>query len=603
MPVNDQDELLRYYNGELTYLRRMGAHFRERYPKVAGRLELSGDVTPDPHVMRLVQSFAFLTARIQRQMDAEFPQITTALLGVLYPHLVNPVPPMTIAKFDVDPDQGKLTTGHLIPKHTGLFAQTAEGLACRFRTCYPVTLWPLEVERAAFESADQFDFLNQAPQVATVIRLRLVPRGISLPELLLGRVRFFLHGDQVLANALYELLFAHLWRIAVLSESGDPVFLPENSILPVGFDPDDDVIPYPEHAHPAYRLLQEYFLFPQKFLFFDLDGLHLHRSREKLDILILLDQTPRQKLIIDQSTFALGCTPVVNLFRKTTEPIRLDHTQFEYRLVPDFRRERTHEIHSILSVSASSNPMEETARLHPFFSFQHPQEGHEPRAFWHARRTPTGREDLPGTEIHLSFLDLDFNPSLPPTQTVFAHTLCTNRDLAGQLLSGSRLQIENVAPLNRISCLAKPTEPAYPPLEGASLWALISNLSLNYLSLSGGKESLEALREILRLYSFSDAPATHKQVQGIRQMSCRRVVRRVKHPDWRGFCQGTEITLEFDEDLYVGSGAFLLGAVLQQFFALYASVNSFTQLVMTRTAQREGEWKRWPPLAGYEKVL
>jgi type VI secretion system protein ImpG len=604
MAIKDQEELLRYYNNELTYIRQMGPHFRERYPKMAGRLELDGDATADPHVLRLIESFAFLTARIQRQFDAEFPQITSALLGVLYPHLVNPVPPMAIAKFDVDPDQGKLTTGHLIPKHTGLFAQMGDGLICRFRTCYPVTLWPFEVERAGFESVDQFDFLNQAPQVATVIRLRLAPRGVTLQEMSPSRLRFYLRGDLVLVHVLYELLFSHLWRVAILSESGtDPVFLPRDSILPVGFHPEDDVIPYPEHAHPAYRLVQEYFLFPQKYLFFDLDHLHLHRSKEKLDILILLDQMPRQKLVIDQNTFALGCTPIINLFRKTSEPIRLDRTQLEYRLIPDMRRERTHEIHSIVSVSSSSNATEETAQLEAFFAFQHRRDGKEPKSFWHARRTETGREDLPGTEIHISFLDLDFKPSLPPVQTVYAHTLCTNRDLATQLLPGSRLQIESASPLQWISCLEKPTEPAYPPLGGATLWALISNLSLNYLSLSGGKESLEALREILRLYSFSDAPATHKQVQGIRQMSCRRVVRRVGHTDWRGFCQGTEVTLEFDEDLYVGSGAFLLGAVLRQFLALYASINSFTELVITRTAQREGEWKRWPPVAGYQPVL
>jgi type VI secretion system protein ImpG len=611
MPVNDQDNLLRYYNDELTYLRRMGAHFGRRYSKIAGRLEQSEDSAADPHVQRLVESFAFLTARIQRQLDAEFSRITTALLGVLYPHLVNPIPPMTVARFEVDPAQRKMTTGHLIPRDTSLFAQTQDGLPCRFRTCYPVTLWPFEVESAAFQSPDKLEFLNQHPQVATVLRLSLVPRGVSLAEMrpALQCLRFFLRGDDVLVHALYELLFTRVWRVALLPRSKEPpVFLPEDSIQPVGFGPEESVIPYPPHAHPAYRLLQEYFQFPQKFLFFDLANLDRHPSREpnpdeKLDILILLTEIPRQRLVIDRHTFALGCTPVVNLFPKTSEPIRLDHSQLEYRLIPDIRRERTHEIHTILSVSASSNPMEETARLDPFFSFQHRRDGREPKAFWHARRTPTGREDLPGTDIYLSFLDLDLNPAQPPAQTVFAHMLCTNRDLTTQLQPRARLQIENAAPLNDISCLYKPTEPAYPPIEGASLWALISNLSLNYLSLSGGKESLDALREILRLYSFSDAPAAHKQVQGIKQMSARRVVRRIRHNDWRGFCQGSEVTLEFEEDQYVGSGAFLLGAVLERFFALYASINSFTELVITRAAQPGREWKRWPPRAGYQPIL
>src|SRR5579875_1111454 len=620
MPANDQDNLLRYYNEELTYLRRMGAHFGRRYSKIAGRLEQSEDSAADPHVQRLVESFAFLTARIQRQLDAEFSRITTALLGVLYPHLVNPIPPMTIACFDVDPAQRKMTTGHLIPRDTGLFAQTHDGLLCRFRTCYPVTLWPFEVESAGFQSPARFDFLNRHPHVATVLRLTLVPRGVSLAEMRPGldRLRFFLRGDDVLVHALYELLFTRVWRVALLPTSKEPpVFLPEESIQPVGFAPEESVIPYPPHAHPAYRLLQEYFQFPQKFLFFDLANLDRLPSAgpatsndkdEKLDILILLTEIPRQRLVVDRHTFALGCTPVVNLFPKTSEPIRLDHSQLEYRLIPDVRRERTHEIHTVLSVSASSNPMEETARLDPFFSFQRRRDGKEPRAFWHARRTPTGREDLPGTDIYLGFVDLDLNPAQPPVQTVFAHTLCTNRDLTAQLPPRARLQIENAAPLIDISCLYKPTEPAYPPLEGASLWALVSNLSLNYLSLSGetesaGKASLDALREILRLYSFSDAPATHKQVQGIKRMATRRVVRRVHHNDWRGFCQGSEVTLEFEEDQYVGSGAFLLGAVLERFLALYASLNSFTELVITRAAQPGREWKRWPPRAGYQPIL
>jgi len=608
MALREQEELLRYYNSELTYLRRMGRSFAARYPKIAERLEISGEQCADPHVERLIESFAFLTARIQRQIDSEFPQITASLLGILYPHLVNPVPPMAIARFEVDPDQGKIIEGHHIKKHTQLVARTTEMLPCRFRTCYPVTLWPFDVVQAGFESADQFPFLNRAgSQIATVLRLHLEPRGVTLPEMKLDKLRFFLRGDSGLVNALYELLFCHTARVAILPESADePVYLPEDSIRPVGFAPDEEVIPYPQHALPAYRLIQEYFLFPEKYHFFDLENLHLHRSKTGLDILILLNRMPREKLVVDSQTFSLGCTPIVNLFKKTTEPIRLDETQLEYRLVADIRRERTHEIHSVVSVSASSNPMEETRHLDPFFSFQHRMDGKEQRAFWHAHRGPTGREDLPGTEIHISLVDLDFKPSLPPLQTVYAHTLCTNRDLAVQLTAGAELQIEDAAPLHRISCLEKPTYPAYPPIEGASLWALVSNLSLNYLSLSDGKESLEALREILRLYSFSDAPSAHQQVQGIREMTCKPVVARVGQPDWRGFCQGTRITLKFDEDLYVGSSPFLLGAVLRQFFALYASVNSFTQLViqsLQRENEGEDEWKRWPPLAGYQPVV
>jgi type VI secretion system protein ImpG len=603
METNDQESLLQYYNDELTYLRRLGRSFAIRYPKVAAQLEMSAEQCSDPHVERLIESFAFLTARLQRRIDGEFPDITASLLGVMYPQLVDPVPPMAIARFDVDPEQGKITTGHVVPSETALFSQTSTGLTCRFRTCYPVTLWPLEIISAGFESPAQFDFLDSSAQVASVLRLRLRVNGSNLEELSLDKLRFYLRGDPTLVNTLYELIFCHVLRVAILPENARrPVYLPPDSIRPVGFGAGEGVIPYPSHSLPAYRLIQEYFAFPEKFHFFDIDNLSLNKGGKTLDLLLTLDRMPPERMSVDHRNFILGCAPIINLFPKTTEPIRIDQRHHEYRLEPDMRRERTTEIHSIISVSASSNPLEETVRMEPFYSFRHRLDRRGQRAFWFSRRLPTGREDLPGTDIFLSFVDLDFNPTLPPEQVVYAHALCTNRDFTTQMSAGAALQIEETAPLSQITCLGKPSPTRYPPLAGATLWHLISNLSLNYLSLSGGPESLDALRQILRVYSLSDQPSVYQQVQGVRNMQCRRISRRLGNEPWRGFCQGTEVTLTFDETLYVGTGAFLLGTVLSQFLALYASINSFTQLVI-KSEQREGEWKRWPPLAGYQQLL
>lgn len=597
------EDLLDYYKRELLYLRQMGAAFAARYPKVAGRLELGADECPDPHVERLLEAFAFLTARLQHDIDDQFPVVTSALLGILYPHYLTPVPSMAVTRFDVDPTQGKLTTGHLIPKHTPLFTQAQSGQLCRWRTCYPVTLWPVTVTSAGIEPPAQFAFLDAYPHVAAVLRLHLTCQADSFATLALRRLRFYLHGEPLLTHVLYELLFCHVLRVAILPDnSPQPVWMPENAILPVGFGVDEESLPYPPHAHPGYRLLQEYFAFPEQFLFFDLDYLDANTAQHACDILILLDQGPRERLVIDRQTFCLGCTPIINLFRKTTEPIRLDQRKTEYRLVPDLRRERTTEIHSILSVTASSNNEDDTQTVEPFYSFNHHMAGREARAFWYVRRCPTGRANLPGTEILLTFLDLDFQPHRPPMQTLFAHTLCTNRDLAEQLPTGARLEIEEAAPLAGITCLTKPTRQLLPPLDGAAQWRLISHLSLNYLSLATGREGLAALHEILRLYDFANNPVTQQQIAGIRQMSSRKVVRRIGTEAWRGFCRGIEVTLVFDEQLYVGSSAFVLASVLRHFLALYSSVNSFTQLVI-KSNQREGSWKQWPPIAGEQIVL
>lgn len=597
------EEFLQYYLDELTYLRTRGRGFSRQYPKIAARLELSGGMPADPHVERLVESFAFLSARIQQQLDAQYPEITSALLGVLYPHLIQPVPPAAIARFEVDPKRGKITTGHVIPRHTPLYAYTQDTLTCRFRTCYPVTLWPVEVLEAALEPTEKYDFLSGSSRVAEVLRLRIGASRGSLGELSLDSLRFHIQGDAVHCHRLYEMLFAATERVVLLSDSQTaPIELNASSLSAVGFGPGEDLLPYPSHSHPAYRLLQEYFHFPEKFLFFDLNQLSRRNSDQWFDVLFLLKRRARERPVFDAATFALGCTPVVNLFPRTTEPVRIDHLQLEYRLVADQRRERTTEIHSIVSVSASSNPREPTLSYQPFYSFCHPANGSEPSAFWFARRVPTGRPDLPGTDLHLSFLDLNFKPAQAPDQMVYAHTLCTNRSLAAELAAGAQLHMEEVAPVARIYCLTTPSPPAYPPLGGATAWRLISNLTLNHLSFSREAHSLEALKEVLRLYCFSDRPSLQLQIEGIREMRTRRVVRHMGREAWRGFCPGAEVTLIFDQEQYVGSGALLLATVLHHFLALHASVNSFTQLV-ARRLNREDEWKRWPPLAGEQPVF
>lgn len=603
MRAADDEELLEYYQRELSYLRKASVDFARRYPKVASRLELAPDECRDPHVERMLEGFAFLTSRLQHRLDAEFPEISGSLLGIIHPQYLSPIPSLGIAHFEPDPEQGQLSVGHLIAKGTQLQTETGDGHACRFRTAYPVTLWPVVVEEAALDSPDRFDFLAAAANVARVLRLRLRSLQAPFEELCIDRLRFYLHGERRVANALYEMLLANVLRVGILPAGRDePFFVGADAIRAVGFAPDEEVIPYPSHLHPGYRLLQEYFLFPEKFLFFDLERLGLNASGEVCDILILLDRLAAERLTVDASNFQLGCTPMVNLFQRSSEPIRLDHRQSEYRLLADGRRERTTEVHSIRKVTVSSDAADDSRVVEPYFSYTHTQQSADQQAYWVARRSGTGRRDLPGSDVHLRFVDLDFNIAKPPDETLFAHVLCTNRDLAEHLPNDARLEIEETGPIRRISCLSRPTEQVQPPLRGATLWRLISHLSLNYLSLSEGGASLKALREILRLTSFANSVTTNQQILGIRELSSRRVLGHL-HTEFGGdFCRGNEITLLLDEAQFVGASPFLFASVLNHFFANYASVNSFTQLII-KSKQREGVWKRWPPMAGERVVL
>lgn len=603
MSRTSQDDLLDHYHAELEYLRRGGAEFARLYPKIAHRLQLGAEESPDPDVERLLEGFAFLTARIQRNLEAQGSEVARTLLDVLYPHLLAPVPSMSVARFDVDPDQGKITAGHEIPSGTALYAESADGQTCRFRTCYPIELWPLRVAEARFESIDRYDFLDGQATAATVLRLRLEALAGRLEELELGKLRFYLNAEMRTATGLYELLAGHSGRVSVLGEGASRArLLAPGALQPVGLSAAEAVLPHPEFAHAGYRLLQEYFTFPRKFLFFDLAGLAGQLRGRAVDLLIPLHRAPGEKVVIGPDTFALGCAPIINLFPKTSEPIRLDHRSAEYRLIGDLRRERSTEIHTITRVSASADWKKETELVEPLFSYTHEQESRGQRSFWHARRVPTGRSDLPGTDLLLSFLDLDLRPSLPQSRTLFAHTLCTNRRLAEQLPAGSRLVTEAVAPLAGIRVLHNPTLQLDPPHSRQAAWRLVSHLSLNHLSFDSGEEGVRAVREVLRLYSSYDEAAAQQQIAGIRELSVRRVMRQLGQDAWRGFCRGHEIDLMIDESAFVGTSPLLLTSVLSSFFSLYTSVNSFTQLVV-RSQQREGIWMRWPARAGAQELL
>ncbi|KFE64438.1 type VI secretion system baseplate subunit TssF [Hyalangium minutum] len=596
-----QDELLQAYQRELAWLRGEGAEFAAHYPKLAARLRLGASEVGDPHVERLIESFAFLTARVQHAFDSDLPELSTTLLGLLAPHLVEPLPSLSIACFEVDTAAGLPLAGHRIERGTQLLAEPRPGQTCRFRTCSPVTLWPLKVAEASLESPLSFSWLRTRRDVSAVLRLRLEARGAQLAELQLDRLQFFLDGPPEVAFRLYELLTCQARGVALAPDSApdEPHLQPMDSLRQLGFGPEEAVLPSPPHLHRGYRLLQEYFAFPEKFLFFELalERACLQASQQALEVYVLLEGAPSEGLALTPETFRLGCTPIINLFPKLAEPVRLDQRRTEYPLVPDYRRPRELELHSILSVTAATEGAGSTREVDPLFSWSHGEDGEEPRAFWYTRRQPTGRAGGQGSQVLLSFVDLELDPHLPAEQTLHVHTLCTNGELPVQLAPGSALQVEERVPVGAIRCLRRPTPPREPPDKGPVLWQLVSLLSLNHLSLATGPRALEALEELLRLHDCSGGQVSVQQLQGLTGLESRPVVRQRGWEAWRGFCRGLEITLTFDESRYVGGSALLLAAVLHHFLGLYAPVDSFTQLV-ARSEQREDTWKRWPPMAG-----
>jgi type VI secretion system protein ImpG len=602
-----QDALLRAYRQELASLRQDGKEFARRHPDLAAQLQLGPAESGDPHVERLIESFAFLTARIQHAFDGDLPELSTTLLSQLAPHLLEPLPSLSIAHFKVDPKAGLPLAGGRIERDTQLLATLPSGQTVRFRTCSPVTLWPLRVAEASMRSPNDYPWLRQRRDVASVLRLRLrTLEGVRWSDLKLDRLRFFLDGPPEVSFRLHDLLTSEVRGVALAPE-GSPSGLrlqPADSLRMLGFDPEEALLPAPPQTHPGYRLLQEYFAFPEKFLFCEVELSRecVQAAHQELEVLVLLGSASAMSLPLTTETLRTGCTPIINLFPKLAEPLRLDQRRTEYPLIPDQRRQREVELHSILSVSASAQAADSSRVVEPLFAWRHRQE-REPRAFWYSRRQPGGGDGEGDSQVLLSFVDLDLNPKLPADQTLHVHTLCTHGALPSRLEVGAELQVEGRAPVSTLELLRRPTAPRRPPTRGASLWQLVSVLSLNHLSLAEGPQALEALKELLRLHDFSDGQLSEKQLRGMTGLSCRPAVARLRgRPDWRGLCRGLELTLTFDKSLYLGGSALLLGAVLSHFFGLYSSVESFTRLV-ARREQREEVWKTWPPMAGAQPLL
>jgi type VI secretion system protein ImpG len=609
------DELLPYYNRELTYIRKLGAEFAQANPKIAGRLRLGPEVSEDPHVERLIEAFAYLNARTRHKLEDDFPELTEAILGVLYPHYLAPLPSMAIVQFDLDSSQGELTAGYSVPQRRMIETEAIDGEPCRFQTSYPVTLYPVTVQSA---SLSQPPFVApttaRSPDAAAVLRLTLTCRSetVSFSDMTMPSLRVFLRGQPQVAYPLYELLLNNTLEVAIANSPTDreAVVLDKNCIQPVGFGLDEAILPYSARSFPGYGLLTEFFAFPEKFLFFDIVGLDsgaLSKIGRTLEIFIYLDRTSRdlQRNVI-ADTFLLGCTPVVNLFTQRADPIQLNHRDFEYRVIPDARRPLSMEIYSIDKVAATS-PSGEVVEFMPFYSIKHADQGGK-SLYWHGTRRSGGKTSGPadnGTEMYVSLVDLQFKTSAPADWTLDIETTCLNRDLPYRLPFGGdqpRLQLsEGSAGVAKITCLTAPTRTYRPSHRYGALWKIISHLSLNHLSIVGNDTGAEALREILKLYDYSDSEETQAMIAGILRVNTRRIVSRPKGEIAGAFSRGLEVTVHFDESKFTGSGLFLFASVIERFLGLYCTLNSFTKMIAT-VEGRKKELRRWQPRMG-EKVL
>jgi type VI secretion system protein ImpG len=611
-----RDELLEYYERELTYLRRLGAEFGRRYPKVASGLLLEPNRSDDPHVERLLEGFAFLAARVHLKVDDEFPQITEALLDTVYPEYARPIPAMSLVQFELDPEQGKLTTGYHIPRETPLYSRPVNGVTCRFRTCYDSTLWPLDVAEARWLAPHQLDPPVRGTDAVAALRvvLRSAP-GLAISSLHLDTLRFYISAETNVAATLYELLCESCAQIQLRRpgrNTTQPLLLPRTALRPVGFELDEGVLPVPRRSFVGYRLLTEYFTFPEKFFFLDLKGLERIREADfddELEIVFLIssfERAERRSLLegaVSRDTLRLGCTPIINLFPQTSEPVALTQRRPEYQVVADARRRHAVGIYSVEEVVGVSSGRDAPIRFKPLYSLRHGVNGSTDRYYWRATRRPRGWRVDEGTDVFLSFTDAAASRSDPDLDAVTARLLCYNEKLPARLSIGDTqgdFELPGGGPIRRVAGLVNPTPLVDPTVGGPLLWKLVSLLSLNFVSLVEGGGG--ALQELLRLHNRRDSAAGEKQIDAILGLRAEPTYARVAGEHGLAFARGQAVELELDEEQFTGGGVYLFASVLDRFLGLYTSLNSFNVL-RVRTRQRREVMSGWRPRAGWKALI
>jgi type VI secretion system protein ImpG len=616
--------LLEYYNRELQFMRETGAEFARQYPRVAARLGLDELECADPYVERLLEGFAFLAARVQLKLDARHPQFTQQLMELVYPGFLSPVPSAAIVELMPDLEEGSLKEGVLIPRGSSLKTPLAKGerTSCEFRTAQDVTLWPLSVTDAKYLSgtgAVSAQGLTVDSRTKAAIRLRLATAGgVPCASLPLDTLNLFVKATPGVASRIYEQIHANCMgvRIRALPVQKSEAVLPASCVTEVGFDDRSALLPVTRTGFAGFRLLQEYFILPERFMFVGLRGLRGALgscSSGEVELMLLFDRVqPALENALDASQFRLNCTPVVNLFPKTCGRVELHGRDTEYHVLPDRNRPQDFEVFSIEKVTGIARESGGNFPIAPFYCAAHRSAANEDRAYYtvqrrprlaSARQTRTGeRTSYLGTESFISVADSAQRFERGEVPQADVEALCTNRDLPIHASFGkgrTDFQLDSGAPVSSIRCITGPTLPRSAPTWGESSWRLVSHLSLNYLSIEA--QGIDLLRDFLALYTGQNDSVAARQIEGLKGVSFTPVVRRMPVPGPISHGRGLLITLTLDDAAFEGTGLLPLSAVLERFFGRYVSLNAFTQLRLQSTTR--GEIKQWPVRIGSRHIL
>jgi len=622
-------KFLRYYSQELQHLRELGGEFAKEYPKIAGRLGLEGFECADPYVERLLEGFSYLAARVQMKIDDEFPRFTQHLFELVYPHFLAPTPSMMVAQLQPDLTNPSLAQGYHVARGTTLRSILGKGeaTACEYRTAHDVTLWPVELTEAKFFTHTGTTTGLNFPwptKVKAGIRFRLrLGGGLLFKDLPLDALCLHIRGSDAMPMRIYEKILANVEGVLIVPGTRTVSWhesLPKTCVKTVGFGEEHALLPSGTRTFQGYRLLQEYFAFPQRYLFIELANLQpgIRRCHEsEIELIVLLNCGDAQlEQSLDVTNFALNCTPAVNLFPRRADRINLDSEQFEHHVVVDRTRPLDFEVYRVEEVMGYGIGPNSEQKFEPFYTAKDLGNPGQDKAFYQIRREQRvmserqrrqgPRSSYIGSETFITIVDGANAPYRSDLRQLGLRVWCTNRDLPLSMPIGvgkTDFILDTDAPVSAVRCVAGPSQPCASFAQGNVAWRLLNQLSLNYLSLldTHPQQGAVALRDMLSLYCHAGDLSAARQIEGVRFIESKPMTHRMPSPGPMTFGRGLQIIVTMDDAAFEGAGAFLLGAVLEQFFAQYVSINTFTQTIINTISR--GEIMRWSAKGGVCAIL
>lgn len=573
----------KYYQRELTHLRELAVEFAKTHPALAPMLTGAGS---DPDVERLLEGTAFLSGMINQKLDDEFPEIVHGLIQLVFPHYLRPIPSTTIVQFKPKPSLMETLS---VPAGSQLASIPVKGTPCTFSTTFNVDLHPLSITNVNFK---------QGAGSSGTLTISLELRGMTLENWDVSSLRFHLAGESGAASERYKVLFDCIRGIRVAADDGGFAMLGAKQLKAVGFKDDEALLPYPSQSFPGYRILQEYFILPEKFLFFDVAGLENWTGRgagSRFSIVLELDNLPSDPISFKQEHLCLFASPAINLFKRDAEPVILDHKRPEYLVRPAGDKGGDFQVYSVDTVNGYIQGTVEERAYKPFHMFN-PQAGEMPVYTVHHRRSAIHNK----TDLHVS-VAYPAEGSEPRQETLSMALTCTNSSLPEKLRYGDISQPTATSPeLASFENIRQPTSPVQPPLGKNLLWRLLSHLYINYLSVA----DVESLRAMAKLYVFTDTPdrgsvvANTKRVDAITGMDVTEGDRLVGGLLMRG----REIKMSLNREGFANGGdLYLFSSVMNRFFSGYASVNCYTRLTVEETLNKE--LYQWNAMIGDRPLL